>query len=471
MKILHPIATAIAALLMASCAASTPKPYGPVPSEAQLAWQRMEINMFCHFGPNTFTGAEWGSGQEAKEVFSPSALDCNQWVDVAKQAGIGGILLTAKHHDGFCLWPSAYSTHTVKPDQDVLRQFTDACRKGGLKAGVYISPWDRNHLAYGTPEYNTVFANTLREVHTTYGPFFEQWFDGACGEGPNGKRQEYDWPLFEGIVTDINPQCIIFSDVGPGCRWVGNEEGRASETNWSRLKVESGKRKTESGGCGDIDGDRWIPAEVDVSIRPGWFWHKEEHPKTVDELMEIYYNSVGRNGLLLLNVPPDDRGRISPEDSAVLVAFRAERDRIFSHDLTDGAVIEAYVGDGIMAAAKSRYPTSNLTDTAYHTYWMLKGNDTHNIDLKITLPEEREFDIVMLQEYIPLGQRVTQFQISYSFGEDMGGAWVASGTTIGYKRIIRLPHPIRTRTLYITIDNALAPPILNRIALYNSNAQ
>ncbi len=444
----------VAALIATACSSPEPKPYGPVPTETQLAWQRMEINMFCHFGPNTFTGAEWGSGQENKEVFAPTAMDCRQWADVARQAGMGGIILTAKHHDGFCLWPSAFSSHTVSPQQDVLREFVDACHNEGIKPGVYISPWDRNHPSYGTPEYNSVFANMLREVHNNYGPFFEQWFDGACGEGPNGKRQEYDWTLFNSTVLNINPNTIIFSDWGPGCRWVGNEDGCADETCWSTVGDSS-----------------WVPVEADVSIRPGWFWHANEHPKTVEELMEIYYNSVGRNGLLLLNVPPDNRGRIPAEDSAVLVAFRAERDRIFSHDLTEGAVIEAYVGDGIMTAAKSRYPTSNLSDTAYHTYWMLKDNDTSNIDLKITLPEEREFDLVMLQEYIPLGQRVTRFHISYSFGEDMGGAWVASGTTIGYKRIIRLPHPIRTRTLYITIDHSLAPPILNRIALYNTQAQ
>lgn len=461
--------------IFSSCSSPEPEPFGPVPTEAQLAWQRMEINMFCHFGPNTFTGAEWGDGKETEEVFNPAALDCRQWVDVAQQAGMGGIILTAKHHDGFCLWPSAYSTHTVADTLDVLRAFVDACRDR-VRAGVYISPWDRNHPAYGTKEYNTVFANTLQEVHKTYGPFFEQWFDGACGEGPNGKRQEYDWPLFENTVFDINSNCVIFSDVGPGCRWVGNEEGRAGETCWSTLNTEGAspsenKPAPEVLTVGHQGGSHWVPAEVDVSIRPGWFWHADEHPKSVDELMEIYYNSVGRNGLLLLNVPPDSRGLIAPEDSAVLVAFRAERNRIFKHDLAEEAVIEACVGDGIMTAAKSRYPTSNLTDTAYHTYWMLKGNDTSNIELKISLPEEREFDIVMLQEYIPLGQRVTQFQISYSFGEDMGGSWVASGTTIGYKRIIRLPHPIRTRTLYITIDHALAPPILNRIALYNSKVQ
>ena len=313
-------------LLATACSSPDPKPYGPVPSEAQLAWQRMEINMFCHFGPNTFTGAEWGSGQEDKTIFNPTALDCHQWADVASQAGMGGIILTAKHHDGFCLWPSAFSDHTVSPEHDVLREFVDACHEIGVMPGVYISPWDRNHPSYGNPEYNTVFANMLREVHNNYGPFFEQWFDGACGEGPNGKRQEYDWTLFNSTVLNINPNTIIFSDWGPGCRWVGNEEGHADETCWSTVGDSS-----------------WVPVEADVSIRPGWFWHADEHPKTVDELMEIYYNSVGRNGLLLLNVPPDNRGRIPAEDSAVLVAFRAERDRIFSHDLTEGAVIEAYV--------------------------------------------------------------------------------------------------------------------------------
>ncbi len=465
----------LTAALVAVACTSEPKPFGPVPSKAQLAWQRMEINMFCHFGPNTFTGAEWGSGEEAKEVFAPTALDCRQWVDVAEQAGMGGIILTAKHHDGFCLWPSAQSTHTVTDTLDVLRQFVDACR-GHVKAGVYISPWDRNHPSYGTPEYNTVFANTLQEVHTNYGPFFEQWFDGACGEGPNGKKQHYDWPRFMHTMHDLNPQCVIFSDIGPGCRWVGNEQGNCGDPCWSTLNTEGATPSDNKPDPSELEtghrgGSHWVPAEVDVSIRPGWFWHANEHPKTVDQLMEIYYNSVGRNGLLLLNVPPDDRGRITAEDSAVLVAFRAERDRIFSHDLAEDAIIEAYAGDGIMSAAKSRYPTSNLTDTAYHTYWMLKGKDTCNIDLKITLPEEREIDLVMLQEYIPLGQRVTQFSISYSFGDERGGAWVASGTTIGYKRIIRLPHPIRTRTLYITIEHAMAPPILNRIALYNTKAQ
>lgn len=462
---------------------SSPKPYGPVPTDAQLAWQRMEINMFCHFGPNTFTGAEWGSGEENNEVFAPKALDCAQWVDVAEQAGMGGIILTAKHHDGFCLWPSAQSTHTVPDTLDVLRQFVDACR-GHVKAGVYISPWDRNHPSYGTNAYNDVFANTLKEVHTNYGPFFEQWFDGACGEGPNGKKQHYDWPRFMQTMHDLNPQCIIFSDIGPGCRWVGNEEGHTGDPCWSTLNTDGATPSDNKPQPAELETGhsplstphsphstlKWVPAEVDVSIRPGWFWHANEHPKSVDELMEIYYNSVGRNGLLLLNVPPDTNGRIADEDSAVLVAFRTERDRIFSNDLAQGAVIDAYCeyGDRLKDKTDRRHPTSNMTDTAYHTYWTIHGGDTSHIKLVVRMPEVQEIDMVMLQEYIPLGQRVTEFSISYADPDVNGGMIIAEGTTIGYKRIVRLPFAIRTNTLYINLVHSLAPPVINRIALYNS---
>ena len=466
-----------ATAMLAACTAAAPEPFGAVPTEAQLAWQRMEVNMFCHFGPNTFTGAEWGSGAEAEEVFAPTALDCAQWVDVAAQAGMGGIILTAKHHDGFCLWPSQYSTHTVPDSLDVLRRFVDACR-GKVKAGVYLSPWDRNHPAYGTERYNDVYDSTLREVHTLYGPMFEQWFDGACGEGPNGKRQHYDWPRFMQTMHSLNPQAVIFSDIGPGCRWVGNEQGHCGDPCWSTLNTEGATPSDNKPVPSELEtghkgGAHWVPAEVDVSIRPGWFWHADEHPKTVDELMEIYFNSVGRNGLLLLNVPPDDRGRIAAEDSVVLVAFRAERDRIFSHDLAAGAVIKAYCeyGDRLKDKTDRRHPASNLTDTAYHTYWTIRGNDTSNIKLIVNLPEVQEIDMVMLQEYIPLGQRVTKFSISYADPNVNGGMIIAEGTTIGYKRIVRFPFPIRTNTLYIDIVHTLAPPVLNRIALYNSKAQ
>ena len=454
-----------AAFLLASC--SAPEPFGPVPTEAQLAWQRMEVNMFCHFGPNTFTGAEWGSGEEAEEVFAPKALDCRQWVDVAKQAGMGGIILTAKHHDGFCLWPSQYSSHTVKPGQDVLRRFVDACHEGGIKAGVYISPWDRNHPTYGTDEYNDVFVNTLKEVHTQYGPFFEQWFDGACGEGPNGKKQHYDWPRFMQTMHDLNPQAIVFSDIGPGCRWVGNEEGRCGDPCWSTLNTEGAtpsdnKPQPSELETGHKGGAKWVPAEVDVSIRPGWFWHADEHPKTVDELMEIYYNSVGRNGLLLLNVPPDTNGRIDPADSAVLVAFRAERDRIFSHDLAQGAKANAWHRRGHRA--------KNVLDTAYHTYWAASSKSD---ELTLTLDSITEFDIIVIQEYIPLGQRITGVKLILDPGDGLYSYSYSDApicTTVGYKRIIRLDQPIRWQKLVFQFEG-MAPPVINRIALYNSKAQ
>ena len=230
--------------LLTGCSIEPPAPYGPCPSEAQLRWQRMEMNMFCHFGPNTFSGREWGDGTEPEDMFSPTQLDCRQWAEVAKAAGMKGIIITAKHHDGFCLWPNPSSDHTVRQCRwrdgkgDVLRELSDACGQAGLKFGIYISPWDRNAPTYGTPEYNDVFCRTLESALSNYGSIFEQWFDGANGEGPNGKRQVYDWQLFNGTVARLQPQAVIFSDVGPGCRWVGNEAGCSGETCWSRLTTE-----------------------------------------------------------------------------------------------------------------------------------------------------------------------------------------------------------------------------------------
>lgn len=474
----HNILAIIALLSLAAC--SSPEPFGPVPSEAQLAWQRMEINMFCHFGPNTFSGAEWGDGSEPEDLFNPRALDCRQWVDVAEQAGMKGIILTAKHHDGFCLWPSAQSTHTVAQSSwnegngDVLREFTDACR-GKVKAGVYISPWDRNHPTYGTGEYNEVFVNTLREVHTAYGPMFEQWFDGACGEGPNGKQQRYDWPRFMQTMSELNPNAIVFSDIGPGCRWVGNEEGRAGENCWSTLNTEGATPSDNKPAPSDLETGhspstfhfplstlKWVPAECDVSIRPGWFWHPDEHPKTVDELMEIYFNSVGHNGLLLLNVPPDTSGRISAEDSAVLVAFRAERDRIFARDMTQGAKARAMHRPGHRA--------KNVLDTAYHTYWAATAKEAN---LTLALDSVAEFDIIVIQEYIPLGQRVTSVGLAIDEGDGLYPQTTPDHplcTTVGYKRIVRLDAPMRTDRLVFTF-RALAPPVINRIALFNSKGK
>lgn len=483
-------------LLVASCLqndklAVPPAPYGPVPTEAQLKWQQMEMNMFCHFGPNTFTGNEWGEGTEAEDIFNPTALDCGQWVATAKAAGFKGIILTAKHHDGFCLWPNPESEHTVAHSSwrngkgDVLKELSDACRQEELGFGIYISPWDRNAPTYGTPEYNGVFKRTLESALSQYGEVFEQWFDGACGEGPNGKRQEYDWPLFNNTVHQLQTQALIFSDVGPGCRWVGNEEGRAGRTCWSLLNTDgftpgAGAPPQDTLTVGNRNGKHWIPAEVDVSIRPGWFYRDSEHPKSVKELMHIYYQSVGRNGLLLLNVPPDQRGLIAREDSLRLMQFAAALKSVFSEDLARKAYIMAASNirgvkypshywmergfvHGIRNINEYEYGVFNLLDGHYDTYWTVDDSVT-SASVVMSFPEQVTFNRVMLQEYIPLGQRVSKFHIKILTPD---GEWktIATETTIGYKRILLVPM-CTAKAVRICIDESLACPVLNRVALF-----
>ena len=476
-----------------------PAPYGPVPTPAQVQWQRMEMNMFCHFGPNTFTGLEWGEGSEPEDIFNPTALDCNQWVNVARQAGFGGIILTAKHHDGFCLWPNPASTHTVRESVwrngqgDVLKELSEACERGGVKFGIYISPWDRNAPTYGTSEYNKVFLKTLRSAHTHYGPIFEQWFDGANGEGPNGKRQVYDWKKFNAQTLKLQPNAVIFSDVGPGCRWVGNEQGTCGRTCWSRLDVEGrepGKNapSQDTLNAGNYNGARWIPAETDVSIRPGWFWRASEHPKSVQELLRIYYNSVGRNSLLLLNVPPDNRGLIPAEDSLRLMEFRAALDSIFAHDLViEAANGERYFGicasnvrnsdhkscccwDNIPAYMRGHenhcwsfhYSPVYLIGYNYDTCWATDDTVTTAwVEFKFDAP--KTFNCVLLQEYIPLGQRVERFHIEIL--DENGWRTIAEETTIGYKRIV-LTETVTTYKVRLVIDQSRASIVLNRFGLF-----
>ncbi len=432
------------AIVLALLLGCKPQPYGPVPSEAQLRWQEMEYNMFVHFGPNTFTGLEWGQGSEAEDIFQPAGLDCRQWAATAKAAGMKGIIITAKHHDGFCLWPNPESLHTVAQSSwrggqgDVLKDLSEACREYGLKFGVYISPWDRNDPAYGSPAYNEKYIRTLQSVHDgRYGPVFEQWFDGACGEGPNGKRQEYDWPAFHEAVWALSPDAILFSDVGPGCRWMGNERGVAGETNWSRLDVEgftpgAGAPPRDTLARGNVFGKQWIPGEIDVSIRPGWFWRESENAqvKSVEQLADIWLTSVGRNALLLLNVPPDTRGRIHEIDSTRLMEFRAWREKVL----------------GVNLAADA-----GIRKRACGSIW------------EMTLPEARTVNYVQLQEEIALGQRISGFRVEV---EDAGG-WrmVAEGTTIGYKRILPVAS-VTVRKVRVTITGALARPVLKDIALY-----
>ena len=453
-------------LILCACGSDEPQPYGAVPTEAQLEWQRMEMNMFCHFGPNTFTGEEWGNGGEDEDLFNPTGLDCSQWVAVAKAAGMKGIIITAKHHDGFCLWPSKESNHTVREsrwqrgDGDVLRELSEACRAGGLKFGVYVSPWDRNAPNYGTAEYNQTFARTLKEVLGNYGEVFEQWFDGANGEGPNGRKQVYDWSLFNSTVKEMQPKAVVFSDVGPGCRWIGNEAGCAGRTCWSTINpdgYEPGRGPAEKTlNEGEEGGECWIPGEADVSIRKGWFYKENEHPKSVGELMEIYYNSVGRNAVLLLNVPPDSRGLIAAEDSTRLMEWRAAIDNIFGKDLCKGATVKAD------SRWSHRYAVEHVFDGS-DSYWIAKKGTTGG-EIIVTLPEQRTFNLVMLQENIALGQRVAEFEIE-AYGET-GWQRVAHETTIGYKRIVPIAETTTDR-LRIRITRSLAEPTLSRIALFN----
>ncbi len=457
----------------AACNSGTslpPEPYGAVPSEQQVEWQKMEMNMFAHFGPNTFTGREWGLGNEAEDIFNPTALDCSQWTGIAKAAGFKGIIITGKHHDGFCLWPNPVSGHTVAKSPwkdgkgDVLKELSEACAKDGLKFGVYLSPWDRNDPNYGSPEYNNVFVKTLESALGNYGPVFEQWFDGANGEGPDGKKQEYDWALFNGTVRKLQPDAVIFSDVGPGCRWVGNERGCAGRTSWSKLDVEgyaagAAAPARDTLNIGNVNGACWIPSESDVSIRPGWFWRESENDqvKTVGELLKIYYETVGRNSLLLLNVPPDTTGRLNSVDSLRLMEFRAALDKIFESDLAEGSKAEANVTRG------RNFKAQNILNDEYDSYWAAPDGITE-ASLTIDLGGEKTFNRVVLQEYVPLGQRIKSFNVE---AQTADGGWtrIASETTIGYKRIVLTENTTASK-VRVNITGAYACPVLNGFALY-----
>lgn len=452
---------------------SPPPPYGPLPSPQQVKWQEMEYYMFIHFGPNTFTDVEWGHGDEDPQVFNPSQLDARQWARIAKAAGMKAIIITAKHHDGFCLWPSEFSTHTVRESPwkngqgDVLRELSEACKEYGLKFGVYLSPWDMNHPAYGTAEYNQIFANTLEEVLSNYGEVFETWFDGANGEGPNGKRQVYDWPLFHETVFRNQPNTIVFSDVGPGTRWVGNERGFAGETNWSTLNVKGFEpgvnappQKTLNEG--DEEGEAWVPAESDVSIRPGWFYSPstDDKVKSLNHLLKIYYGSVGRNSNLLLNVPIDRRGLIHPADSARLMQLREVLDETFNENLAKGKNIEASQVRGNSPS----YAGNTLTDGDFHTYWT-PDEGIRQASLTVDLNQEVEINRLVLQEYIPFGQRVRSFSVEAWNGESFEE--IDRQSTIGYKRILVFPT-LTTSKIRINILDSKAAPVLAELELYKA---
>jgi alpha-L-fucosidase len=422
----------------------------PRPTAAQLAWQRDELAMFLHFGVNTFTDREWGDGKEDPAIFAPRQLDARQWARAARAAGFRALILTAKHHDGFCLWPSKTTTHSVASSPwrggngDVVREFVDACRAEGLRPGVYLSPWDRNNPTYGdSPKYNDLYCDQLTELLTGYGPLAEVWFDGANGEGPNGKKQIYDWPRVWALVRRLQPEAVMFSDAGPDVRWCGNEKGLAGDPNWSTVDPTivaapgaSGPRVIGALQHGDPAGTVWRPAETDTSIRPGWFYHPAEDARvrTADQLLDLYLTSVGRNSKLLLNVPPTRDGVLHDVDVAHLAEFHTRRESLFATELTRGKRI------AWNTSADSR---------------------TGEIDLGRTVSA----NAVRLEEDISHGQAVARYSV---FGFD-GSDWkpVSSGTTIGYAKIDRFPA-VAIRRVRLAIEEAVAAPASLSIKLYGS---
>jgi alpha-L-fucosidase len=467
-------------ILLVSCSTVTPpEPFGPVSSERQLAWHQMEYYMFVHFTVNTFTDKEWGYGDEKESVFNPTALDCRQWAKTAKDAGMKGIIITAKHHDGFCLWPSQFTEHSVKNspwrdgEGDILKELRQACDEYGLKMGVYLSPWDRNSAVYGKPEYLIYYRDQLRELLTNYGDIFEVWFDGANGgDGYYGGAREtrridnktyYDWQNTHKIVRDLQPGAVMFSDAGPDVRWVGNERGMGSLTNWcllNRDEMYPGGDFAKILGEGHENGKYWVPAEVDVSIRRGWFWHKSQDSlvRSPENLLGLYYSSVGRNSNLLLNVPPDTRGLLYENDVRSLLEFKALRDKEFAVELARGKKVKASASRG------KEFSASNVNDGNPDTYWATKDGFT-TADLTFDLGEETEVNRILIQEYIKLGQRVEEFKVEAL----VNGEWqkVIDGTTVGYKIIRKFPV-VKTSKIKVSVIKSKACPVISNIELYRA---
>ncbi|MFC5683718.1 alpha-L-fucosidase [Flavobacterium sp. MAHUQ-51] len=458
-----------------------PKPFGPLPSEKQLKWHEMESYAFIHFSLNTFTNKEWGYGNESPELFFPTALNARQWAKVVKETGMKGIILVAKHHDGFCLWPSEYTERSVKNSPwkngkgDVVKELSEACKEYGLKLGLYLSPWDRNHAGYGKPEYITYFRNQLKELLTNYGDVFEMWFDGANGGdgyygGANEKRkintlEYYNWDETYKLIYSLSPNTLVWG-IGPSeARWIGNEEGYANPTNWSLLRQKddlAGKVHYTEYMSGHEDGEKWVPGEVDVSIRPGWFYHASEDDEvhTLDEMVDFYYHSVGRNASFLLNIPADRRGLFHENDIQRLKEYTAVIKADFKKEVLSKAKASA---DNYRGNSK-KYAPQNTNDGNKESYWATDDAVTKaSIEFKFRKPTS--FNRVLLQEYIRLGQRVKAFTVE----AQVDGKWqtIANETTIGYKRILRTPR-VTASALRINITDAKASIVLSNIQAFNA---
>ncbi|ANH82711.1 alpha-L-fucosidase [Niabella ginsenosidivorans] len=458
-----------------------------VPSTRQLRWQQLELTAFFHFGMNTFTGREWGDGKEDPAIFNPTALDAVQWVQTMKDAGFKQVIVTAKHHDGFCLWPTKTTQHSVKNSPwkngkgDVVKEVATACKKLGMGFGIYLSPWDRNSPVYGTDAYNDFFVQQLTELLTGYGKVDEVWFDGANGEGPNGKKQVYDFNRWYRLIRKLQPQAVI-AIMGPDVRWVGTESGHGRSMEWSVVPTNNLDQDRIAAGSqqgvifkpqGDMTGDDlgsrkkivnakglvWYPAETDVSIRPGWFYHadQDQKVKTPEELMSIYFTSVGMNSVLLLNVPPDKRGLINEHDVKTLQEWSRIRRELFKINLLKGAAITCKNGLNMPA----------MLDGNNATHFTTKGTDTATVIL-FSLKQAKTFNVFSVQENIRVGQRVERFSVYYKNGDQ----WkpLIQESTIGYKRLLRF-DPVTADAIRIEIESSRLNPAIAEVGLYCSPAE
>lgn len=466
-------------VLFACKQVESPASIGPVPNENQMKWQEMEYYAFIHFSLNTYTDQSWGYGNEDVNLFNPEKLDTRQWARICKEAGMKGIIITAKHHCGFCLWPSEYTEYSVKNAPwkdgkgDVVRELADACKEYGLKLGIYLSPWDRNYADYGKPEYITYFRNQLTELLTNYGEIFEVWYDGANGgTGYYGGADEnrkidrttyYDWKNTYKLVRELQPNIVIWNDGGERAdlRWVGTEGGSVGETNWSLLNA-TGDVPFEMLHYGVENGNSWVPAEVNTSIRPEWFYHPSEDTKvkTLPQLMDTYYNSIGHNGTLLLNFPIMPNGLIHPNDEIAALEFATAVKDAFTVNLVEQTKIEA---SNIRGNAK-KFGAANATDGNTNTYWTTEDN-VKTASLTIDFGKPTVFNRFMAQEYIQLGQRVKSFTLEAFI--DKNWKEVANATTIGYKRILRFPTVEATKLRFMITDSK-ACPIISNIGIYDA---
>ncbi|MFB9864399.1 alpha-L-fucosidase [Rufibacter immobilis] len=456
-----------------------------VPSPRQLKWQQLELTAFFHFGVNTFTNREWGTGKEDPKIFNPTHLDARQWVRVAKEAGIKQVILTAKHHDGFCLWPTATTDHSVKSSPwkggngDLVKEVAEACKEYGIGFGVYLSPWDMNSPVYGTEAYNDLFIAQLTELLTKYGTIEEVWFDGANGEGPNGKKQVYDFERWYQHIRKLQPAATI-AVMGPDVRWVGTETGYGRETEWSVVPANNLDQSATAANSqqglafkpqgdmrGEVLGGReqirnatglvWYPAETDVSIRPGWFYHPKEDQtvKTPEKLLDIYYSSVGRNSVLLLNLPPDTRGLIHESDIKSLQGWKRLRDETFKVNFAQKAKIKATGGKNLTA----------LLDGKYNTYFTTASEKDTTAIIELQLKGQHTFDVLLLQENIAIGQRIEAFVLEYLDGQTWKKA--TEGTTVGYKRLLRF-NPVTASKVRLRILSSRLNPTLAEFGLYQN---